>query len=269
MPRDYSDNTIWTKDETEILMQWLEDPENLRKIKKGSGITKTAIVAEIATHIPTKEVVKVGYKYDNLMKAYRAAAKLNNQSGWGLSETDLDGGRRYKLLSRCPYFFRLERILGDRPNVRPPITYDSGTGSVDTAATIEQLVAAMCNDNPEDSEEAGPPMRVGSDGLDGGVEVEEDVSMEGLGEERERPGDEGREAEIRSAQEEELLRIGDNSYRSNCQPMESQESEQREGGIGEEAAVMEERSVKGSCSYLLLSLLVSVDTNLRYYLLFY
>jgi len=93
MPRDYSENTVWTRAETKSLIQWLEDPENLRKIKKGSGITKKTIVTEIAAQIPTKEVVNVRYKYDNLMKAYRAAAKLNNLSRWGLSERDLDEGR--------------------------------------------------------------------------------------------------------------------------------------------------------------------------------
>lgn len=94
MRRNFSENTAWTKAETEKLIQWLEDPNNLQKLKKGSGITKKAIIAEIATVIPTKEVVKVGYKYDNLMKSYRAAARLNDQTGWGLSEQDLDEGRR-------------------------------------------------------------------------------------------------------------------------------------------------------------------------------
>jgi len=57
-----------------------------------------------------------------------------------------------KLLSRCPYFFRLERILGDRPNVRPPVSYDSGHNASDTAATIEQLLVAMSNNDPEGEE---------------------------------------------------------------------------------------------------------------------
>lgn len=48
-----------------------------------------------------------------------------------------------KLLSRCPYFFRLERILGDRPNVRPPILFDSGSSIQDTTSTVEQLLSSL------------------------------------------------------------------------------------------------------------------------------
>ncbi|RPA98414.1 hypothetical protein L873DRAFT_1790381 [Choiromyces venosus 120613-1] len=94
MRHSYSENSAWTKDEVERLIQWFEDPANQQKTKKGSGITKKMIVKEIAAQIPTKEAVKVGYKYDNLMKSYRAAAKLNNQTGWGLPEQDLDEGHR-------------------------------------------------------------------------------------------------------------------------------------------------------------------------------
>ncbi|RPA96056.1 hypothetical protein L873DRAFT_1260435 [Choiromyces venosus 120613-1] len=94
MPRNYSENSIWTKDETEKILQWLEDPENLEKIKKGSEITKKLVITEIAALIPTKDPVKVGYKYDNLLKSYRAAAKLNSQTGWGLSQLDLVEGKK-------------------------------------------------------------------------------------------------------------------------------------------------------------------------------
>ncbi|KAG0126626.1 hypothetical protein HOY82DRAFT_542449 [Tuber indicum] len=87
-------HSIWTEDENEQLIQWLEDPENLRKMKQGSGVSKKSLITQIALQIPTKSTIKVGYKYDNLLKSYRAAAKLNNQSGWGLSEKDMDEGRR-------------------------------------------------------------------------------------------------------------------------------------------------------------------------------
>jgi len=87
-------HSIWTKEENERLVQWLENPDHLRKTRKGSGISKSMILTEIAAHIPTKPVVKIGYKYDNLMKSYKAAVKMNNQSGWGLTQEDLDEGRQ-------------------------------------------------------------------------------------------------------------------------------------------------------------------------------
>jgi len=85
---------IWTQDENKQLVQWLDDTENRRKLKKESGILKNIIIADIATQIPTKPAIKIGYKYDNLMKSYRATIKLNHQSWWRLTEEDLDAGRR-------------------------------------------------------------------------------------------------------------------------------------------------------------------------------
>ena len=93
--RIHTTHSIWTQSEQEQLIQWLEEPENLRKTKKESGISKKTIIAEIAVLIPTKPAVKVGYKYDNQMKSYREGVKLNNQLGWGLSKEDLNIGRRY------------------------------------------------------------------------------------------------------------------------------------------------------------------------------
>ena len=76
------DHAIWTAEETQRLIEWPEEPENLRKIKKRSGISKKQIISETAPKIPTKAPLKVEYKYDNLLKAYREAVKLNSQSGW-------------------------------------------------------------------------------------------------------------------------------------------------------------------------------------------
>jgi len=53
-----------------MLIEWLEEPENLRKIKKRSGISKKQIISEIASKIPTKAALNVGYKDDYLLKAY-------------------------------------------------------------------------------------------------------------------------------------------------------------------------------------------------------
>ncbi|RPA92188.1 hypothetical protein L873DRAFT_217089 [Choiromyces venosus 120613-1] len=54
--------------------------ETYEKQKEWSGFSKKMIITEMASQIPSKPAVKVGYKYNNLMKSYRVAAKLNNQS---------------------------------------------------------------------------------------------------------------------------------------------------------------------------------------------
>ncbi|KAG0133713.1 hypothetical protein HOY82DRAFT_538015 [Tuber indicum] len=110
--RPWSTHSVWTKDETKLLVQWLENPENLRKIRKGSGISKNMILTEIAARIPTKPIVKIGYMYDNLMKSYKAAVKMNNQSGWGLTQGDLDEGRR--TLQEINEQDEMEEILGTK-----------------------------------------------------------------------------------------------------------------------------------------------------------
>jgi len=47
-----------------------------------------------------------------------------------------------KRLLRCPYCFRLENILGDRPDVRPPAIYGSGAGEGETTG-VETLLHVM------------------------------------------------------------------------------------------------------------------------------
>ncbi|KAG0138091.1 hypothetical protein HOY82DRAFT_535028 [Tuber indicum] len=114
-------------------------------MKKRSGVSKKSLIAEIALPIPTKSTITVGYMYDNLLKSYRAAVKLNNQSEWELSEKDIDEGRRSlkeRLLLRCPYFFQVKNILGDRPDVRPPAIYGSGTGETKRTG-VDSLLSAM------------------------------------------------------------------------------------------------------------------------------
>ncbi|RPA93803.1 hypothetical protein L873DRAFT_1846983 [Choiromyces venosus 120613-1] len=186
-------HSVWMVGETEALIEWLEEPENLRKMKKGSEVTKKQIVKEIAAKISTKPEVKVGYKYDNLLKSYCEAAKLNNQSGWGLSMEDLDEGKktlREKLLSRCPYFFRLEAIFGNCPNIRPLAQYDSDLCSSEATAAVERLLSIMGNtigdeqdlqerNNNSEGEEGLRSWRRSTGGRDGEVDlIERDLRGE-------------------------------------------------------------------------------------------
>ena len=64
----------------------------------------------------------------------------------------------------------MERILGDRPNVRPPALYDSGADPQETAPAVENLRSAMV-------------LPVGGGGRR--VEVEENEEDEGEEEENE------------------------------------------------------------------------------------
>ncbi|KAG0136986.1 hypothetical protein HOY82DRAFT_535860 [Tuber indicum] len=119
-------------------------------------------------------------------------------------------------------FFRLEKILGDRPNVPPPVSYDLGENAIDTAFTIEQLLVAMCNNNPDSAKEEGPSIldqcKVGRErevevvNRDDGGRVEDEVGDRGRGFENElgiteeylglREGDSYPYRQIRESQED-------------------------------------------------------------------
>ncbi|KAG0644283.1 hypothetical protein HOY80DRAFT_997044 [Tuber brumale] len=165
-----------------MMVQWLEESENLSKMKKVSSIAKKQMVKEIATKIPTKAAIKVGYTYDNLLKSYREVAKLNNQSE--------------KLLSRCPFFFRLEDPFGNHPNIYPPAQYDSGSNPKEAELAVKQLLTAMdCSSTEEEREKVREEeegfwggeeegCNIGGGGHDGlvreevdGTEMEEDADV--------------------------------------------------------------------------------------------
>ncbi|KAG0134082.1 hypothetical protein HOY82DRAFT_537664 [Tuber indicum] len=125
--------------------------------------------------------INVGYKYNNLLKSYRAAVKLNNQTGWGLTEEDLSIGQRSLR----------EKIFRDRPNIQPPAFYDSGAdaSAVNTTNAVERLLGAMISVDKEDNLEGQEERDLAFD-LD-----REDYGEEGL-RIGERDNQEGLEEEI-------------------------------------------------------------------------
>jgi len=89
---DDSSGRYWITLELEQMVQWLEDPNNQAKFRKGSGLTKKAALTLLVNQLPNKTSQQVSDKYGNLKRAYAKAAQLNDQSGWGLMEEDLDEG---------------------------------------------------------------------------------------------------------------------------------------------------------------------------------
>jgi len=120
------------------MVQWLEEPNNQAVLRRGSGFTKKAALASLVSQLPSKSSQQVVDKYGNIKKSYSKAAQMNDQPGWGLGEEDLAEGKatqRSKLLSACPFFFRLDAIWGNKSNVMspvafiPPVTFESGSCS--------------------------------------------------------------------------------------------------------------------------------------------
>jgi len=91
-PDDCQGRSFWTSAELEKIVQWLEEPSNQSRFKKGSGLTKKAALAPLASQFPNKTPQQISDKYHNIKRARSKAAKLNDQSGWGLMEEDLAEG---------------------------------------------------------------------------------------------------------------------------------------------------------------------------------
>ena len=93
MPNGDGQGRFWTTAELEQMVQWLEEPPNQSRFKKGSGFTKKAALAPLVSQLPNRTPQQVSDKYSNIKRAYTKAAQLNGQSGWGLVEGDLTEGR--------------------------------------------------------------------------------------------------------------------------------------------------------------------------------
>jgi hypothetical protein len=84
--------TLWTPEELEQMVQWLEEPSNQSRFKKESGLTKKAALAPLASQLSSRTAKQIFDKYCNIKKSRSKAARLNDQSGWGLTEEDLAEG---------------------------------------------------------------------------------------------------------------------------------------------------------------------------------
>lgn len=85
-----------------------------------------------------------------------------------------------KLLSRCKYFFHLEAILGERPNIHPPALFDCGTRRHEPIHAVERLIGVMReNINEEEKEENEVEEVEKGEGSRSGRKEERKVEKEG------------------------------------------------------------------------------------------
>ncbi|KAL7267636.1 hypothetical protein RUND412_009770 [Rhizina undulata] len=133
-------------EEIEKLVLWLEAPGNLARVNGKTLETKIVWMRDLESLFPHQSFKQVYNKFDNYKKSWKEAHNWNKQTGWGLTEDDLGegtAGLRKKLLKKCPMFFRLEKIFGDRPNVDPPAMFHSGDTSVGAGALLGRISNAI------------------------------------------------------------------------------------------------------------------------------
>jgi len=49
-----AEDRLWRAEELEILVQWIEEPGNQARFKKGSGLTKKAALAPLVDQLATR-----------------------------------------------------------------------------------------------------------------------------------------------------------------------------------------------------------------------
>ncbi|KAL7271346.1 hypothetical protein RUND412_005906 [Rhizina undulata] len=165
----------WTAGDMEKIVLWLEDPVNLARTKGRTRETKSTWMRDLALLFPTRSFKQVYDKFDNYKKAWKEAHNWNKQPGWGVTEENMGNADvRRKLLKKCPFFLRLEKLFADRPNVDPPAQFDSGDNSASTNTLMEQVSKALATEDPEEAEvissdEESEPGEEDLDGTDDGV----------------------------------------------------------------------------------------------------
>lgn len=98
-------------------------------------------------HITVK---RINDKLANMKRQYKEAITIQDSSGWGLCEEDEQFINK-NLDKKCPFFFRLDRICGNRPNMRIPTQMDSSVSQLDTpVGTTTTTITLSRSPSPRD-----------------------------------------------------------------------------------------------------------------------
>lgn len=121
--------TTWEDDGSiKVLLDWITTEGNYDKYVGGNGNTgetKASFEKTIAQMIrekcpgSQKNAQDVNKKIALLDKQFREVTDWLNGTGSGVDLTNADETIRSKVTKKCPYYFELEPIFGDRPNAQP------------------------------------------------------------------------------------------------------------------------------------------------------
>ena len=112
----------WQKEDIERLIGWIEDHVNLMQGKPSEWTKRAKEVFSLDNHIST---TKIRDKARNMRTAYNRAKQMQLQSGWRLTVEDVEQSIHDRLEKICQFFWRLDRIWGQKPNTTPLSQFDS------------------------------------------------------------------------------------------------------------------------------------------------
>jgi len=73
-----TEDRFWKADELEILVQWIEEPGNQARSKKGSGLPKKAALAPLVDRLAARNSQQVFDEFNNIKRSHES--RTNEQS---------------------------------------------------------------------------------------------------------------------------------------------------------------------------------------------
>lgn len=184
-----------TNEDYDKIVAYIEEPENFaalhgagRKTRIGGGKchTKATAFGIMAAQLsgrggfPQVTGDELRKRFDRYVNMFKKAKELQNSTGGGLSEVEISQGMTMedKLNNKCPHFFRMNAIFGERANIVPPAEGSYGLPSdeeivgLDSQNVSRSFVADLDDDVDELLETDLP---VEDDWNEGGNENVEDA----------------------------------------------------------------------------------------------
>ena len=115
----------WQKEEVERLVGWVEEHVDLIQGKPSEWTRRAkeeVFSSSLDDHISAN---KIRDKVRNMRAVYNKAKQMQLQSGWGLTEEDVEQSVHDRLEKICQFFWRLDGIWGQKPNTTPLSPFDS------------------------------------------------------------------------------------------------------------------------------------------------
>ncbi|KAL6494203.1 hypothetical protein OROGR_031003 [Orobanche gracilis] len=157
-------NSKFTGEQYAMILNFLEEPQNKARIWGVSGKTEVGVAPprkieawkELSAIINNRFKGKYTLNHKSMadrfrtyMNKYRDAREKSSATGFGVTDDDKKRNIhtvQAKLESMCPHYERMHALVGERPNVSPASTFDSG--SITSGVDLNEVLRLNIEDCP-------------------------------------------------------------------------------------------------------------------------